>query len=293
MANETPQQRARQAFIALIAGTDASIDLAQAALLIANEEYPDLDIGYYITRLDRLAVQVCTTLGFTTRDSFKQAKSSLDTFRVIEAINSVLFEQEHFQGNSVDYYNPENSFLNDVLDTRKGIPITLSLIYMEMGKRLGLSIAGIGLPFHFVVRCPVKQDYLFIDPFEKGQLLSEEDCRQRVYRMFKDKEHFHERWLEPVTHRQLLVRMLANLKHIYLHKSDYERALAMCDRILLLAPNSASEKRDRGIVHMHLKHYARALSDLTTYIERAPHAEDFDDIRKQIKSIRQIMAMMN
>ena len=293
MSNETPQQRARQAFIALIAGTDAAIDLAQAALLIACEEYPDLDSGYYIAQLDRLAEQVGKMLGFTRLDSLTQWPHALDTLTVIEAINSVLFEQEHFQGNSVDYYNPENSFLNDVLDKRKGIPITLSLVYMEVGKRIGLHIAGIGLPFHFVVRCQTTRDYVFIDPFEKGQLLSEEDCRQRVYRMFKDKEHFHERWLEPVTHRQLLVRMLANLKHIYLLKGDYERALSMCDRILLLAPKSVSEKRDRGIVHLHLKHYGRALTDLTTYIERAPHAEDFDDIRKQIKSIRQIMAMMN
>lgn len=291
--DDTPQQRARKAFADLISGEDAAIDLAQAALLIALEEYPDLDILHYIAQLDLLAAQVRGMLGLAEPDTFTQLPAELDLLTVINAMNQVLFEQEQFHGNQDDYYNPANSFLNKVLEQRKGIPITLSLLYMEVGRRVGLQIDGVGLPFHFVVRCRLPNGSIYIDPFEKGRLLSEKDCRERVYRMFRRKTDFNPHWLEPVSHKQLLVRLLANLKNIYIHQEDHVRALPICDRILLLVPNAPSERRDRGIVHFHLKHYARALRDLTAYVEQAPDVKDSDDIRQQIKTIRQMIAMMN
>ncbi len=291
--NDTPQQSARKGFIDLVAQDDAAIDLAQAALLIALEEYPELDIAGCLAQLDLLARRVCATLGVSEPDKLIRLPGEVDPLIAIEAMNQVLFEQEHFKGNQEDYYNPSNSFLNEVLEKRSGIPITLSLVYMEVGKRIGLQIEGIGLPFHFVVHCRLPNGYIYIDPYEKGRLLSEEDCREHIQRVFKRKTDFDPQWLEPVSHRQLLVRMLTNLKHIYIHQEDYARALTVCDRILLLTADAPLERRDRGIVHFHLKHYARALQDLTAYLEHASAVENTEDIQRQIKAIRQIIAMMN
>src|SRR5947209_1081472 len=292
-AKDTAQQRARKAFTALITQEDTIIDLTQAALLIAAEEYPELDIDQYVAQIDRLAMRVRTQLELPETALYTPLPPEISHLDAILAMNKVLFEQEHFHGNQADYYNPHNSFLNDVLEKQQGIPITLSLLYMEVGRRVGLPIDGIGLPFHFVVRCQLTKGTIYIDPFEKGRLLSEKDCRARVYRTFRDRTDFNPRWLEPVSPRQLLIRMLANLKHIYLHREDYTRALSICDRLLLLAPAPPTERRDRGIIHFHLKRYARAIRDLNAYIELSPDAEDSANIKQQIRVIRQLMAMMN
>src|SRR6266849_1845917 len=292
--NDTPQQRARKAFIDLVTREeDAAIDLAQAALLIALEEYPDLDIASCITQLDLLAQRVRSELGLPGPDQLPQLPTKLDLLTVIGAMNLVLFEQDHFKGNQADYYSPSNSFLNKVLEKRKGIPITLSLVYMEVGKRVGLQIEGIGLPFHFVVGCRLPQGRIYIDPFESGHIYSEEECRERVRHMLDGKGKIYAQWFEPVSHKNLLVRMLNNLKHIYLHTEDYERALAISDRILLLIPRSPVERRDRGLIHLSLKHYGRALRDLSAYVELVPSAEDNEEIQRQIKALRQLISIMN
>ena len=293
--NETPQRRARRAFETLITAEDANIDLAMAALLIAVEEYADLNIVQYITQLDLLAQKVLEMTGLPGADfkSSGETAQKIDALDMIHAMNKVLFEQERFHGNHADYYNPANSFLNEVLERHEGIPITLSLIYMEVGRRVGLQIVGIGLPFHFIVRCNLAYGGIYIDPFEGGRLLNEQDCHERINRLFRGRIPFNPLWLEPVSNRQLLTRMLANLKNIYIHKEDYLRALSACDRIVMLAPDTALERKDRAIVHLHLKHYTRAIRDFTAYVELAPHAEDVEDVRRQIKTIRQMIAMLN
>lgn len=291
--NHTPQQRTRKAFEALITGEDAAIDLTLAALLIAQEEYPDLDIPHYLAQLDTLAGRVYTLLGLSPADQSGNSPKEITPLDRIAALNQVLFEQEHFHGNQQDYSDPRNSFLNEVLERHTGIPITLSLLYMEVGKRVGLHIDGIGLPLHFIVRCRLPQSSIYIDPFEGGHLLSEQACSARVHQLFRGRATFNPRWLEPVSHKQLLTRMLNNLKLIYIKADDYQRALSICERILLLAPNAPSERRDRGIIHLHLKHYARALRDFSAYVELAPEAEDIHEIRQQIKAIRQIISMLN
>jgi len=149
------------------------------------------------------------------------------------------------------------------------------------------------LPFHFVVGCRLPQGRIYIDPYEGGHIYSEEECRERVHRMLDGKGKIYPHWFEPISHKFLLVRMLNNLKHIYLNSEDYGRALAICERILLLIPHSALEYRDRGVVHLQLKHYGSALRDLSIYTELAPKAEDRAEIQSQIKAIRQIIAMMN
>ena len=294
--NDTSQQRAFRAFEALVSGGDASLDLSLAALLIACTEYPDLDIIHYLAQIDALALRVRTLLNLPpalASANSPQTPIEEHPLDVIAAMNEVLFQQEHFHGNTEDYYNPANSFLNDVLERRTGLPITLSLLYMEVGKRVGVRFDGIGLPFHFVVGCLLPDGRIYIDPYETGQIYSAQECRERVRRMLNGEGKIYAQWFEPVSHRQLLVRMLNNLKHIYLTTEDYQRALPICDYIVLLLPRSPLERRDRGAIHFQLKHYTRALHDLTAYAELAPHASDVDEIRQQIKTLRQIIAMMN
>ncbi len=288
------RQRARQAFTNLITGDEASIDLARAALLIAAEEYPGLDIDQYLERLEALAAEVRRHLTEAPEHTNTAPLTEHACIELLRALNIVLFEQEHFRGSRADYYNPQNSFLNRVLERRLGIPLSLSLVYIEVGKRLGLTLAGVGMPFHFIVFCSLPGGTsIYIDPYEKGKFLSAQDCRRRLVQIFKDPADLDAHWLEPLGPKQFLVRMLTNLKHIYLHKNDFQRALTVCDRLLLLRPQYPGELRDRGVVLFHLRHYSHALRDLNAYVELAPQADDLSEVRQQIKMIRQIIAMMN
>ncbi len=295
--DETLQQGTFNAFEALVSGKDDAIDLAQAAFLIASIAHPYLNIASYMAQLDAFAQRVGDILGLAKPDPHVPLAlalpSDIDRRAVLEAINRVLFEQEHFSGNGEDYYNPANSFLNDVLERQVGIPITLSLLYIEVGQRIGLSLDGIGLPFHFVVGCRLPDCILYIDPFERGVIYNEQECRERVRRMLKGRTKLHPQWFQPVSKRQFLARMLNNLKHIYMSREEYERALSICTLLVLLVPALPAERRDRGVVHLHLKHYMHALRDLTAYIDRAPDAEDRSEVQRQIKSLRQFISMMN
>ncbi len=286
------QENNYRAFAELIAGEDVTIDVAKAALLIARIEYSDLDPQGCLTALDALAhrVRVALHLPLDTT-SLPETTTPLT---ILDAINMVLFEQEGFRGNERDYYNPDNSFLNKVLENHIGIPISLSLLYMEVAKRVGLHIEGVGLPFHFVVRCTLPTEILYIDPFEGGLLLSEQDCRERIRRFSHGRmNRLPRHFFEPVKPRQLLVRMLGNLKSIYIHQEDYAKALAVAHYILLLIPDAAREIRDRGMIHLQLKHYAKALHDLKAYLKLEPQAEDKHEMQEHIRTIQQTIAMLN
>jgi regulator of sirC expression with transglutaminase-like and TPR domain len=291
--DETAQQRTYRAFETLAAGNDASIDLAQAAFLIASIEYPELDMTYYLKQLDALARRVRMVLELPEEELPAQP----DALPTLHAINHVLFTEEHFHGNRTDYMNPENSFLNCVLEQRVGIPITLSLLYIEVARRVGLQIDGVGLPYHFMVRCRVQEHLIYIDPFEEGIFLSEEECHERIRTMTghstEGKSKLHAHWFTPVSARQFLYRMLNNLKQSYLRTDDYTRVLTISNLMVILMPRIASERKDRGLIHLQLKHYARALHDLMAYLELAPKAKDRYEILNQVKSIRQIMSMLN
>jgi regulator of sirC expression with transglutaminase-like and TPR domain len=286
------QQSNYRAFEELIAGEDATIDVAKVALLIATIEYPSLDTEHALATLDAFAYRVRAILNVSQTDT--ELPETIAPLTVIDAMNKVLFEEEGFRGNESDYYNPDNSFLNKVLEQHVGIPISLSLLYMEVGKRVGLLIEGIGLPFHFVVRCTLPTEILYIDPFEGGLLLSEQDCRERIRRFSQGKmSRLPRHFFEPVKPKQMLVRMLGNLKSIYLHKEDYTKALLVSHYILLLIPDAAREIRDRGIIHLQLKHYAKALHDLKAYVKLEPQASDRQEMQNHIKTIQQTIAMMN
>lgn len=292
-SRETAQEQLYRAFSALVSGDDASIDVLRAALHIARLEYPDLDEARCEEQLNELARRVRAELALPDPSAQPELPPETDPLHVIYAINKILFDDEGFQGNHDDYYNPDNSHFNRVLEQRTGIPITLSLLYIEVARRVGLRVEGVALPFHFVVRYALPEPVLYIDAYEGGLILSERECRERIQKADKRRIKILARWFKPVNPRIFVARILNNLKSVYVDGEDYERALQICELLLILLPHVASEWRDRGIMHLQLKHYARAKHDLTTYTELAPNASDRDSVLDHIKSIRQIIASMN
>jgi regulator of sirC expression with transglutaminase-like and TPR domain len=262
---------ARERFTQLVSGSEEELDLAEAALLIAQEEHPDMDVAAYLRRLDGLAAAV--------RARLPQAPEPTD---IIHNLNIQLFREEGLTGNESEYYDPRNSFLNEVLDRKRGIPITLSVIYLEVGRRLGLPLVGVGFPGHFLVKYSGADGEMVLDPFAGGAILSREDLVQRLRRMYGDANPFLAQipqLLAPASKKEILVRMLRNLKGIYLQKNDFARALAASDRILLVAPDLATEVRDRGAVHQRLGHLQAAQQDLRRYLQMVPDAEDAEAVR--------------
>lgn len=290
------QQRIYQAFTGMVMDDESKIDLAQAALLIASVAYPDLDPIPSLTQLDALARRVKELLSLSETESLPtltDPESTISPLTVITAINQVLFEEEHFHGNKDDYNNPNNSFLNKVLENRIGLPITLCLLYMEVGKRIGMQIDGMGFPYHFMVRYHWLEGNIYIDPFSNGLILNEQECLDRLHALTRHHIPLHSRWLEPVTPKQMLIRVLNNLKGVYINKNDFEHALSISDLIIILLPHIGIEQRDRGFLHLELKHYGKAMKDLHAYLELTPNASDRYEIRKHIKGIKQTIAQLN
>jgi regulator of sirC expression with transglutaminase-like and TPR domain len=288
-SGQTGRQALYKTFKAQVEGEDDAIDLAYSALLVAKFVYPELEIAAYKARLDALAQRVHDVL-LTKEDVEDEERSALKT---IYAINHVLFDEEGFHGNAGDYYNADNSFLNRVLDERVGLPITLSLLYMEVARRVDLPIYGVGLPYHFVVCCPLPDKKIYIDPFERGMLMSEKVCRERIRNLSNGRVRLPRQVFEPISKRSLLVRLLSNLKHVYLNAEDYDHTLIVCDLILILMPDLAKEYRDRGIIHYQLQHYGRAIRDMKRYVDLDPDAKDRYEILNHIKMIRETIARLN
>jgi len=255
---------AREAFAEMACRPSAAIEIDRAALLIAAEEYPDLEVDSYLTRLDGLAARV-------RRFIYPDAGSH----EIMARLNQVLFEEEGFRGNLEDYYDPRNSYLNQVLDRRTGIPITISTVYLEVARRVGFRAVGVGFPGHFLVKHQTPEGgEILIDAFDAGKVLSVDDCRERLEQMSNGKISFTPEHLRPASARQMLVRMLNNLKGIYLSRQDDRRALAAVERILLLTPDSPSEIRDRGMLLARLNRPVEALAALAHYRRLSPDAAD-------------------
>ena len=244
-------------FHELVDRPDGDIDLAQAALAIAAEEYSGLRMGSYLARLDALA-----------RDVEEDATGG-DEMGVLAALIDRLGRVEGFRGNREDYGDPRNSFLNEVLDRRVGIPLSLSLVYMLVGRRVGLTMAGIAFPGHFLSRCDLDEGFVVLDAFDGGRQLSLDDC-QRLLHAFSREAPFEREMLEPASHRSILFRMLANLKGAYLKIGEEQRALRTLERMLLLAPGHPGLHRDRGLLLFELGRPDEALHDLEQYQELAP-----------------------
>ncbi len=263
---------ARQRFYQEICQLDDQINLAKAALYLAQEEYAQLDPDEYLNALDVMAAEVIERL--------PQGRYPL---RILQTINQYLYDDLGFKGNTERYYDPRNSFLNDVLERRTGIPITLSVVYMEIAKRIDFPMVGVGMPGHFLIRPVVDEMTVFVDPFNRGDVLFPEDCQARLEQVLGQPVEWRPEFLEAVSTRQILARMLTNLKIIYLQQNDRQRALSMVERILLLFPNTATELRDRGLLYYQAGRWSEAIPDLEAYLNAVPDARDGNVIQELLR----------
>jgi regulator of sirC expression with transglutaminase-like and TPR domain len=208
-------------------------------------------------------------------------------------MNAILFDTYEFRGNTGEYYDPRNSFFNDVLDRRVGIPITLSTVYIEVARRLNFPIAGVGMPGHFLVKYSGQREEFFIDAFDHGRILTHEDCRNRLRERYGDALEFNDRLLGRATTRQILWRLLNNLKDIYVKGHAIDKCLSIVDMMLIVDSEDLVQVRDRGLLRMQLRQFAGAGRDLQHYLQHAPNAQDREQIENHVKELRRIRAMMN
>ncbi len=285
MPAKSPQARARARFTEIAEGRDNDINLAEAALLIGAEDAPDpltgLDIPQQLRTLDVLASRVEPRIA-AARDARQQ---------FIELV-AYCANDLGLRGNTEDYYDPANSFLHLVLRRRLGIPISLSVIAIELGRRVGLPLEGIGFPGHFLVG-NLDIPEAFADPFHGGVLLDRRDCEARLAEMSQGQLALSEEMLEPVSTRAILVRMLTNLKGCYLRRRQAARAVRAIDRLLLLQPTAVTHLRDRGLIHLHAHAYREALGDFHLYLEVHPRADDRATVESHMSEALAKLRLLN
>ena len=293
---------------ALLAASNApGTGLAHAALVIARIEYPRLDVESYIAKLDAIGDRARRAV-----ERHTDLSGDASALSCIKAVNQFLFEDLQFVGNREKYEDPRNSCLNEVLDRRTGIPITLSVVYMEIARRAGLQIDGVNFPGHFLVRCPDLGGAstglragrgprgLIIDPFHAGALLSEHDCRLLLQRHVGSEVAFNKSLLAPTTRMQIIVRMLLNLKRIYVHMRSFPQARDVTELLLAVTPSALNELRDRGLLAYHLNDVTGALRDLQTYLKLSSVGEmdkeareEHEQIWEHVKTLRRRVAALN
>ena len=239
--------------------------LAPAAFTIAGVEYPALDAAPYLQRLERMGEAAA---GRLQRQQSGSARTSVAT------LNAYLYEELGFSGNRDHYDDPRNSFLNEVFDRRVGIPISLAVVYLEIGRLAGVRLEGVNFPGHFLVRAPAEtggaDEDLIIDPFHCGALLSEVDCRQLLRQHVGEEAAFDRRLLATATRQQIVVRILVNLKRLYVRMRSFPQARAIADLLLAVDPSALAELRDRGLLAYHMEDFAAALKDLEAYLRLMP-----------------------
>lgn len=249
---------------------------------MACEEYPQLEFSPYLDQLDAIAD--------AASQRFLDAHSPLEK---AAKLSDILFHEYGFRGNTDDYYDPRNSFFNDVLDRRLGIPITLSVVYLEVARRLNFPIAGVGAPSHFMLKYADADQEFFIDAYEGGKILSRDECRAEIHKFIGNSTGFDERMLARSTARQILSRMLNNLKLIYLKSHAYDKGVGIIDMMLIVDPNDFEQYRDRGLLRYQLHQFDAAAKDLELYVKSVPGGEDRKDIAEHVRELRRIRAMMN
>ena len=280
------------------AATSPDPGLAGPALLIARLGYPRLDPAPCLARLEEMGVAAAGRLSTT--------ELSAATHGPIDTLNRYLFEDQGFAGNTANYDDPRNSFLNQVLERRTGIPITLALVYIEVARRAGVRVDGVNFPGHFLLRFPfgLEGDHdsaVLVDPFHGGAVLSEADCRVLLRKHAGDTVAFEPRLLAPATKQQILVRMLVNLKRIYVRMRSFPQGRAITELLLAVNPSALSELRDRGLLAYHLNDHTAALRDLETYLKFASRGDDESqegreertEIWGHVKALRRRVASLN
>lgn len=271
----SPVKASRADLLQEMGRPEPEVDLARAALLVAREEYPQLPVDRYLVRLDELAERVVDRLA-----------NERAPMVVLTELIRTLYENEGFRGNRDAYYDPRNSFLNDVLDRRVGIPLTLAITVLEVGWRVALPLEGVNFPRHFMVRFKGEGVNLLLDPFEAGELRFEDQAQELLDRVYGGTIRMRPSFLRPASKRDIVVRLLTNLKGIYFNAHDDLRALAAVERLMLLSPEVGSENRDRGLLLARLGRREEALGELERYLDHAPDAGDAGRIRGVIDALR-------
>ena len=274
---------ARRRFAELVGRAEAAIGLAHAALLVAGEERAGADVDGYRARLLELGLRARARVAGSLNDP-------------VAALNRFVFDELGFAGNQENYYDARNSLLTCVLDERRGIPITLSVVYVELGRRAGLEVEGVGLPGHFVVRVRASVggavETTLVDPFHR-RVIGEDDCQQLLDSLYGGQLALSEEHLRASTPREILARILRNLKAVYAQGRRYRRALSAVERILLVEPEAHAERRDRGALLGQLGRYSEAAAEMQTYLAAAPDAPDAALVQEQLKKLRLQAAGLN
>lgn len=271
----TPRARAARRRLAELLLNPGPLPLLEATLEIAAEEHETMDVGAQVARVETIGAEAASRLAGLT-----------NTFAKLDALRVFLFEDLGFKGNVDNYDDPRNSYLDDVLERKLGIPLTLSILVIEVARRAGLAAEGVGLPGHFIVRIEESERRLLIDPFHGGHIITIEDCRDLVVRTTGRASLFRKDSVDTATPRAMLTRLLLNLKRIHLAQGDYIRALAVVERLLVIAPSDAKEIRDRGLLLAHLGQSGAAVTDLECYLALAPGAPDVESVRGRLAWIR-------
>ena len=270
-------QHFRDLFIGQLQLPEEKQDLALCALYLAGEHCPSLDVEGQLAHLDRLAAE-----------AQEQAPPAAAQDTLFRSLSRYLFEHAGFSGNAQNYYDADNSFLNRVLETRRGIPITLSLVYLEVGRRLGLNCYGVGLPGHFLVG--LAEPDLYLDAFNGGLLLSAADCRRQVAEGFGAQVRWQEEYLAPCTNREILYRMLTNLKYVFFEHQDYRSASGVLERLALINPSMYDSFKELAWCHLKLGERRVASEYLERYIQGAASTGNPDDARRQVQAMWESLA---
>ena len=275
------------------AATSADPDLATPALLIARVGYPRLEPATHLAHLHDMGKAAAKRLSLGEGPDTTQGP--------IDTLNRYLFEEQGFAGNTTEYEDPRNSFLNQVLERRTGIPITLAVVYIEVARRAGVRVDGVNFPGHFLLRFPFGPDddhagAVFVDPFHRGAVMSDTDCRALLRQHAGGAVAFEPRMLAPATKLQILVRMLSNLKRIYVGMRSFQQGLALTELLLSIEPSALNELRDRGLLAYHLNDFTTALRSLEAYLRFAhaePGQDDRSEVWRHVKALRRRVASLN
>ncbi len=268
------------AYFASLVESDEHFPLLEAAAAVAQDEYPELDVQRVLGEVDQLLARLKRRLA-----------SDAPALQRLRTLNQFFFRDLSFGGNLNDYYDPDNSYLHAVLRTRRGIPITLAVIWLELAAGLGLQAKGVAFPGHFMLKVTLPKGQVIIDPFT-GQSLSREELSQRLepYRqrsgLVDDFEVPLALYLQAASPREIIARMLRNLKEIYMSQEDHARLIAVLDRLLVLQPDSWSDHRDRGLAWAEQGDAQRALPDLQAYLDHAEDALDLDVVSQRVAQLR-------
>lgn len=261
---------------------EGRLELARAALLVAAESDPALDIEAHLGVLDGWGATLAARL-----------EPSSNNLQRLARLRAFVYDELGFRGDTTDYFDPGNSLLHEVLRRRTGVPLTLAIVVLELGWRIGMPLEGVGFPGHFLVRLTGEPDDLVLDPFEHGRSMHEDDLRRILESSTRGEVAFERELLASVGKRHMIVRLLHNLKNAYVRRGDHSGALAAVERLLALQPEDAGQRRDRGLLLYRMHRHGEALAALRDYLARAPQALDHDDVERHVMELRGILSSLN